>query len=209
MAPNQGKLLYLLAKLCHAENILEVGTLGGYSAIWFAQALGSSSEGKVITLEIDPKHAEVARENIKNAGYEEKVEVKVGAALDSLAGMEEEGWGKEAKKMDLVFIDADKANNARYLEYGLKFARKGAVIVVDNVGRKGMISDTWKGEIDKAVLGSREVIKRIGELEKEGKLEGTALQTVGSKGVSCIALPLLKPVLIIIQWDGFTIALVN
>lgn len=184
VAPNQGKLLYLLAKLCHAQNILEVGTLGGYSAIWFAQALESSSTGKVVSLEIDPKHAEVARENIKSAGYEANIEVRVGPALESLAEMESEGWGKESKKVDMVFIDADKANNVGYLEYGLKFARKGAVIVVDNVGRNGRISDTWKGEVDKSILGSRAVLKRMGELEKEGRLEGTAVQTVGCKGVS-------------------------
>jgi len=137
VAPNQGKLLYLLAKMNSAVNILEVGTLGGYSAICFAKALPAG--GKLISLEIDPRSAEIARGNIKNAGYEEKVEIKVAPALKSLKKMEEEeGWGKEGKKIDLVFIDADKENNARYLEYAVKFAKKGTVIIIDNVGRAGL-----------------------------------------------------------------------
>ncbi|KAB8295080.1 hypothetical protein EYC80_007019 [Monilinia laxa] len=174
LAPNQGKLLYLLAKLCYAQNVLE-----------------SSSPGKVISLEIDPKHAEVARENIKDSGHEANGKVRVGPALASLAEMETERWGKEGKKVDLVFIDANKADNVGYLEYGLKFARKGAVIVVDNVGRNGRISDNWKGEVDKSILGSRDVMKRMRQLGKEGRLEGTAVQTVGSKG-----------------WNGFSITFV-
>jgi len=188
VAPNQGKLLYLLAKMNSAANILEVGTLGGYSAIWFAKALPVG--GKLISLEIDPRSAEVARSNIKNAGYEEKVEIKVAPALESLKKMEEEeGWGNEGKKMDLVFIDADKENNVGYLEYAVKFAKKGTVIIIDNVGRKGRIADS--NSTNSMVQGTRRGLDLLGKLEKEGVLEATAVQTVGSKG-----------------WDGFAVSLV-
>ncbi|KAA8569424.1 hypothetical protein EYC84_001061 [Monilinia fructicola] len=102
--------------------------------------------------------------------------------------MESEGWGKESKKVDMVFIDADKANNVGYLEYGLKFARKGAVIVVDNVGRNGRISDTWKGEVDKSILGSRAVLKRMGELEKRGETRG---DSCADRGIGMVSASLL------------------
>ncbi|KAH9906963.1 O-methyltransferase-like protein family 3 [Xylariomycetidae sp. FL2044] len=191
VAPNQGKLFYLLAKLVSAKNILEVGTLGGYSAIWFSKAL--PEDGKLVTLEIEPKHARVAEANIKNAGFEHKVQVRVGPALDTLRNMEDEGWGvgKENGAFDLVFIDADKIHNWDYVEYGLKFGRVGTVIIVDNVGRQGRIGDPTftEGGQGANVVGARRVIEMMG---KDKRLDATVLQTLGVKG-----------------WDGFAMAVVG
>lgn len=190
VAPNQGKLFYLLAKLVNAKNILEVGTLGGYSAIWFAKAL--PKDGKLITLELDPKHADVAEANIKEAGFAEKVEVRLGPALESLEKMEAEGWGlgKDKGVFDLVFIDADKPNNWEYLEYALKFARIGTAIVVDNVGRKGKLADEnfTEGPRGQDVVHTRRMFQNMG---KDKRVEVSAVQTVGCKG-----------------WDGFALAVV-
>jgi predicted O-methyltransferase YrrM len=190
VAPNQGKLFYLFAKMISAKNILEVGTLGGYSAIWFAKAL--PTDGKLITLELEPKHAQVAESNIKNAGFDDKVQVRVGPALETLKKMEGEGWGvgKDNGPFDLVFIDADKQQNWEYVDQALKFARVGTVIVVDNVGRKGRIADPGftEGYAGSAVVGTRRMFEMIG---KDRRLDASAVQTVGSKG-----------------WDGFALALV-
>lgn len=182
VAPNDGKLLYLLAKMNRSRRILEVGTLGGYSSIWLAKAVAPAG-GKVITLELEPEHARVARSNIKNAGFEGIVEVKVGPALETL---EEMGKGNEVEPFDLVFIDADKQNNVGYLRWALQFSHVGTVIVVDNVVRRGRVVD-WENT-DPAVQGVRDLFEFIKE---EERLESTALQTVGSKG-----------------WDGFAVALV-
>ncbi|MFE2556074.1 O-methyltransferase [Streptomyces sp. NPDC059352] len=171
VAPNQGKLLHLLAATQGARNILEIGTLGGYSTIWLARAL--PADGRLITLEYDPAHADVARANIAHAGLDRIVEVRTGAALDSLPQLEAEGAGP----FDLVFIDADKVNNPRYVEWALKLSRPGTVIVVDNVVRGGRI--TTEHPDDPAITGTREMFELVA---REPRLDATALQTVGTKG---------------------------
>ncbi|MDV9193193.1 O-methyltransferase [Streptomyces sp. SR27] len=171
VAPNQGKLLHLLALTQGAGNILEIGTLGGYSTIWLARAL--PADGRLITLEYDPAHAAVARANIARAGLDKLVEVRTGAALDSLPELEAEGAGP----FDLVFIDADKVNNPRYVEWALKLSRPGTVIVVDNVVRGGRI--TTPHPEDPAITGTRELFDLVA---REPRLEATAVQTVGTKG---------------------------
>jgi predicted O-methyltransferase YrrM len=175
-----GKLLNLLARLVGARRILEVGTLGGYSTIWMARAL--PAEGRIITLEIDPRHAEVARANIQRAGVDAEVEVRVGPALDSLPKLAAEGAGP----FDLVFIDADKANIPEYFEWGLKLGRPGGAIVVDNVIRNGAVLDP-SGRDDR-VAG----VRRLNDLlASRPDLNATTIQTVGGKG-----------------YDGFTLALI-
>jgi predicted O-methyltransferase YrrM len=135
VAPNQGKLLHLLARMKGARRILEIGTLGGYSTIWLARAL--PPDGRLVTLEVEPRHAEVARANLNRAGLSELVEIRVGAAAGSLAQLCEE----DAGPFDLIFIDADKPNNPLYLKWALKLATQGCLIVVDNVVREGAIVD--------------------------------------------------------------------
>lgn len=174
-------MLYLLAKMNHAKRILEVGTLGGYSSIWFAKAV--PSDGKVITLELEFEHAEVARSNIANAGFDSVVEVKVGPALETLENMSKAG---SVEPFDMVFIDADKDNNSGYLKWALEFSHVGTLIVIDNVVRRGRPVDMEN--LEPAVVGVRDVFEM---LKKETRLECTAIQTVGSKG-----------------WDGFAMALV-
>ncbi|MDX2558624.1 O-methyltransferase [Streptomyces sp. TX20-6-3] len=171
VAPNQGKLLHLLAQLQGARNILEIGTLGGYSTIWLARAL--PADGRLITLEYDPDHADVARANLAHAGLDKIVEVRTGAALDSLPRLEAEGAGP----FDLVFIDADKVNNPRYVEWALKLSRPGTVIIVDNVVRGGRI--TTPDPDDPAITGTRELFDLVAA---EPRLDATAIQTVGTKG---------------------------
>jgi predicted O-methyltransferase YrrM len=180
VTPSQGKLLHVLALASGAKRVLEIGTLGGYSTIWLARALGRG--GRVVTLEFEPKHAEVAKKNLKRAGLAKKVEIRVGAAADSLARLLEEG----VKPFDLIFIDADKQNNAVYLDWALNLAKRGTVIVVDNVVREGALADA--GSTDPAIVGTRAMFKRMGN---EPRLSATAVQTVGSKG-----------------YDGFAIAVV-
>ncbi|MFD3725381.1 O-methyltransferase [Streptomyces sp. NPDC058671] len=171
VAPNQGKLLHLLASMQGARNILEIGTLGGYSTIWLARAL--PADGRLISLEYDPAHADVARANIARAGLDTVVEVRTGAALDSLPGLEAEGAGP----FDLVFIDADKVNNPRYVEWALRLSRPGTVIIVDNVVRGGAIVTPHPD--DPAITGTRELFDLVAA---EPRLDATALQTVGAKG---------------------------
>ncbi|GGU84966.1 O-methyltransferase [Streptomyces litmocidini] len=171
VAPNQGKLLHLLAAMQGARNVLEIGTLGGYSTIWLARAL--PADGRLITLEYDPAHADVARANIARAGLDEIVEVRTGAALDTLPQLEEEGAGP----FDLVFIDADKANNPHYVAWALKLSRPGTVIIVDNVVRNGKVATPDPD--DPAITGTREMFDLIAG---EPRLDATALQTVGTKG---------------------------
>ncbi|MFJ9367154.1 O-methyltransferase [Nocardia sp. NPDC101769] len=180
VSPPQGKFLYLIAKSVRARRVLEVGTLGGYSTTWLARAVGKA--GRVVTLEYEPKHAEVARHNLDRAGVGERVDVRVGAALDSLPVLAEE----QPEPFDLVFIDADKVNNADYVRWALRLTRPGSVIIVDNVVRNGGIADA--ASADAAVRASREVIELIAA---EPRLDGTVLQTVGGKG-----------------WDGFAYAVV-
>lgn len=176
VAPVQGKFLYLLARIGGARRVLEIGTLGGYSTIWLARAVGES--GHVTTLEYEPRHAEVARANLDRAGVGARVDIRVGAALDTLPHLE--------GPFDLVFIDADKENNSNYVREALRLSRPGTVIVVDNVVRAGAISDPE--DDDSKVRASREL---LAVLAAEPRLDATALQTVGVKG-----------------WDGFALALV-
>jgi len=176
----QGKLLNLIARMSSAKRILEVGTLGGYSTIWLARAVPAG--GKVVTLELEPHHAKVARANLKRAGLSELVELRVGPALESLATLAGEG----AAPFDLIFIDADKPNNPNYLSWAMKLSRPGTVIICDNVIRDGAVLN--QDGSDAGVEGARAAFSFIGG---NARLDGTAIQTVGAKG-----------------YDGFAIAIV-
>lgn len=180
VAPPQGKLLHLLARLMGARRILELGTLGAYSTIWLARALPPG--GRVITLEFSPKHAAVARGNITRAGLDDVIELREGAAIDSLAQLVAEG----AEPFDLIFIDADKPNNPAYVRGALQLARPGTLLILDNVVRNGGILDPASDA--PGVQGTRDALDL---LAAEPRVSATALQTVGSKG-----------------WDGFALALV-
>jgi predicted O-methyltransferase YrrM len=171
VAPNQGKLLSMLARIHGASRILEIGTLGGYSTIWLARALPES--GSIVTLEIDPKHAEVARENLDRAGFSKRVDVRVGRAVDTLEAM----VGSGEAPFDFVFIDADKPGNPHYLDYAVRLARPGALIVVDNVVRNGGVANPRS--TDPNVIGVRTMMDQIAA---NPRLDATAIQTVGSKG---------------------------
>ena len=177
VSAQQGKFLSLLATAVGARRILEIGTLGGFSTIWLAR--GAGPDGRVTTLEYEPKHAEVARVNIDRAGVGDRVEVLVGAALDTLPSV-------TGGPFDLVFIDADKENNPVYLEWAVKLTRPGSVIVVDNVIREGAILSP---DQDAVVRGTRRVLELMGE---HPGLDTAVLQTVGAK-----------------HWDGFALALVK
>ena len=180
VAPNQGKLLHLLARLQGARTVLEIGTLGGYSTIWLARALPPG--GQVVTLEVDPKHAAVARTNFVRAGLERVIELRVGRALDLLPQLAAERRGA----FDLIFIDADKVNIADYFAWALKLSRRGSVIIVDNVVRKGAVADA--ASEDPAVQG----VRRFNALlATESRVSATAIQTVGSKGHDGFALALV------------------
>jgi predicted O-methyltransferase YrrM len=178
VAPNQGKLLNLLARAAGARTILELGTLGGYSTIWLARALPPG--GKLVTCEYDPKHAKVARANLARAGFgEDVVEIRVGAALDTLPTL--------AGPFDFVFIDADKENLASYVTAVLELSRPGTTIVVDNVVRQGKVADP--DSTDSAVRGVRRMFEL---LAKEPRLDATAVQTVGSKGYDGFVLAIVR-----------------
>ncbi len=180
VSPAQGKFLHLIARLAGAKNILEIGTLGGYSTIWLARAL--PAEGWIVTLEFSQAHADVARANFAAAGVADKVDLRVGPALDSLPTLQ-----TEQRVFDLVFIDADKSNNVSYLRWALKLSRQGTVIIVDNVVRKGAILD------DEAASPDIAGIRRMFDIaSQEKRWNATALQTVGAKG-----------------WDGFAIGIVE
>ena len=179
VSPPQGKLLHLLARLVGARTVLELGTLAGYSTIWLARAL--PADGLVVTVEIEPRYAEVARANVERAALESLVDARVGAALDVLPAIEAEGLGP----FDLVFVDADKRNSPAYFDWALRLTRSGSLIVVDNVVRGGGVragNDEWS-------RASRELVER---LAAEQRVDATVIQTVGSKG-----------------WDGFALALVR
>nr|WP_035287067.1 O-methyltransferase [Actinokineospora spheciospongiae] len=169
VAPNQGRLLNLLARTRGARRILEVGTLGGYSAIWLGRALPPG--GRLVSLELDEAHAVVARENLAAAGLAGVVEVVVGPALESLPGL------VGGEPFDFVFIDADKPSNPEYFRWALRLTAPGSVIVVDNVVRGGAVADG--GSVDPGVVGTRELNRLIAA---ESRVEATAVQTVGSKG---------------------------
>jgi predicted O-methyltransferase YrrM len=177
----QGKFLHLIARIIGARRILEIGALGGYSTIWLARAL--PEDGRIVTLEIDPEHAAVARANVDSAGVGGKVDLRLGAALNSLPSLSDEG----CEPFDLVFIDADKANNSAYLAWSRKLSRPGTVIVCDNVVRDGALTNPRSS--DASVRGARALFDA---LSQDPGMTSTALQTVGVKG-----------------WDGFTLTLVE
>lgn len=171
VTPLQGKFLHLLARLSGAREILEIGTLGGYSTIWLARAVPAG--GRVVTLELLPENAEVARANIARAGLTDRARVLVGPALDTLPTLRDLGYGP----FDLVFIDADKGNNPYYLRWAIDLARSGTVIVVDNVVRHGSIADP-DGSTEE-VRGTQEMFNLAAQIEG---FDATVLQTVGAKG---------------------------
>ncbi len=179
VAAHMGKLLMMVALMVDARRILEIGTLGGYSTIWLARAL--PQDGRLITLELDPRHARVARANIAAAGLSALVDIRLGPALDALPMLADDG------PFDLTFIDADKSNNAAYLKWALKLSRPGSAIVIDNVVRGGAVADP--DSRDASVIGARKVTEAIAA---EPRLTATALQTVGAK-----------------SYDGFILALVG
>jgi predicted O-methyltransferase YrrM len=180
VAPNQGKLLHLLARLQGSRSILEIGTLGGYSTIWLARALPPG--GRLITLEADPKHARVAAANIARAGLNAVVEIRLGQALDSLSRLETEGSGP----FDLIFIDADKPGYPDYFVRALRLSRLGTLIVADNVVRQGAVADA--ASEDPRVQG----VRRFNELlAAEPRVSATVIQTVGSKGYDGLGIALV------------------
>ncbi|NKY52794.1 O-methyltransferase [Nocardia vermiculata] len=180
VSPPQGKFLHLIALTARARRVLEIGTLGGYSTLWLARAVGP--QGRVVTLEFDAHHAEVARANLDRKGVGERVEIRIGAALDVLPGVEQDN----PEPFDLVFIDADKINNAEYVRWALRLTRPGSVVIVDNVVRRGALAGGDPD--DPGVRGAREALQ---VLAAEPRLDATVLQTVGGKG-----------------WDGFAYAVV-
>lgn len=177
VSPAQGKFLHLMVKVAGARRVLEIGTLGGYSTVWMAKAL--PPDGRLVTLEYSPKHAEVARENVARAGLMGQVEVRVGAALDLLPAVE--------GPFDLIFIDADKPNNPGYLDWAVRLSRPGTVIILDNVVRDGRVTDA--SSEDRNVKGSRAAFDFFHD---HPRLDSTALQTVGQKGYDGFAIALVK-----------------
>jgi predicted O-methyltransferase YrrM len=180
VSPSQGKLLHLLARACGARTILEIGTLGGYSTIWLARALPAG--GRLVTLEAEPRHAAVARGNIARAGLADIVDLRLGAAQDTLPRLAAEARGP----FDLIFIDADKQGYPGYLAWALKLSRRGTLILADNVVRKGAVIDP--SSTDPTVLG----VRRMNELlAAEPRLSATVVQTVGSKGYDGLVIALV------------------
>jgi predicted O-methyltransferase YrrM len=180
VSAQHGKLLFLLVTATRATRILEIGTLAGYSTIQLARGVGAG--GRVVTLEFEPRHAEVARESLVRAGVDDRVEVIVGAALDTLptlAGREE--------PFDLIFIDADKENNVAYVEWAIKLGAPGSIIVVDNIARSGRVLDPASDDLQARAV--RDMLEMMGE---NPRLDAAAIQTVGTKG-----------------WDGFAVAIVK
>ena len=180
VSPTQGKLLRLLARMAGARRILEIGTLGGYSSLWLAGAL--PADGRLITLELNARHAAVARSNFKRAGTTDRIELREGPALDSLAKLQAEGM----PPFDFFFIDADKPNNPNYLAWALKLCRRGSVMVFDNVVRDGAVLNERSD--DPAVQSTRRLHDLLGA---EPRLSVTAIQTVGVKGHDGFALALV------------------
>lgn len=181
VAPNQGKLLWLLVKATRAHKVLEVGTLGGYSTIWLAKALPKT--GLLVTLESVPLHAEVAKANILHAGLAGRVDVRLGAASESLARLHEE----QAGPFDVVFIDADKPSNPDYFEWALRLTAPGSLIVIDNVVRSGKVLDDTGQD-----LSTRGVRQMFHHIATEPNVSGTAIQTVGCKGHDGFAIVLVS-----------------
>jgi predicted O-methyltransferase YrrM len=180
VSAQHGQLLFVLASAIRANRILEIGTLAGYSTIQLARAVGS--DGRVVTLEYEPKHAQVARENLARAGVDDRVEVIVGAALDTLPALAERD-----ETFDLFFIDADKENNVAYVEWAVKLSEPGAIIVVDNIARFGRVLDPAPDDLQARAV--RDMLEMMGA---NPRLDAAAIQTVGTKG-----------------WDGFAVAIVK
>jgi len=180
VSAQHGKLLFIVATAIRATRVLEIGTLAGYSTIQLARAVGPG--GRVVTLEYEPKHAEVARENLARAGVDDRVEVIVGAALDTLPTLADRG-----ESYDLIFIDADKENNIAYVEWAIKLAAPGSIIVVDNIARSGRVLDPAAEDLQARAV--RDMLEMMGA---NPRLEAAAIQTVGTKG-----------------WDGFAVAIVK
>lgn len=178
VAPVSGKLLNLLIRIGGARRVLEIGTLGGYSTIWMARAVGPT--GAVVTVEAEQANAAVARASIDAAGVGDRVQIRIGRAADVLPTLQSED------PFDLVFIDADKESNTIYLDWAARLGRRGTVVVLDNIGRAGDIIDD--SSTDSMVIGTRDALRMLGE---DPRFDATALQTVGLKG-----------------WDGFALALV-
>ena len=177
VSPLQGKFLHVLVKMTQAKRVLEIGLLGGYSTIWMASALPRG--GRIVSLEFSPKHALIARANLRYAGLLGRVDVRVGPALESLPALARERGGK----FDLIFIDADKENNPQYLEWALKLSRRGSVIVVDNVARHGKVIEAGSKEAD--TQGTRRCLEMMAA---NPRLSAVAMQTVGLKGLDGFAL---------------------
>ncbi|MGJ6121738.1 O-methyltransferase [Mycolicibacterium sp. Y3] len=177
VSAQHGHLLQLLARIAGARRVLEIGTLAGYSTICLARGVGP--DGRVVTLEFDPRHAEVARKNFERAGVADRVEVIVGAALDTLPTLQ--------GPFDLFFIDADKENNSAYVEWAVRLAAPGAVIVVDNVTRMGRVLEPEPSDVQ-----ARAVRDMLALMGRHPRLDTAAIQTVGTKG-----------------WDGFAVAVVT
>jgi predicted O-methyltransferase YrrM len=180
VSAQHGRLLALLATVMHASRVLEIGTLAGYSTINLARGVGPG--GRVVTLEYQPRHAEVARKNFERAGVAERVEVIVGAALDTLPQLAERG-----ETFDLIFIDADKENNVAYVEWAIKLGAPGSVIVVDNIARMGRVLDPAADDAQARAV--RDMLEMMGE---HPQLDAAAIQTVGTK-----------------EWDGFAVAVIK
>jgi predicted O-methyltransferase YrrM len=182
VSPSQGKLLTVLARAINARRVLEVGTLAGYSTIWLARGL--PTDGRIVTLEFDPKHAAVARTNFQRAKLATMIDVRVGAAIDTLPAIAAE----KLEPFDLVFIDADKVNTPEYFDWALKLTRPGALIVVDNVVRNGKLADPDSHDVN--VRGMQRFMDLLARHSNANRVVASAVQTVGSKG-----------------YDGFAIAL--
>ena len=180
VSAQHGRLLSLLARMSNAKRVLEIGTLAGYSTINLARGVGA--DGRVVTLEFEPRHAEVARTNFERAGVADRVEVIVGAALDTLPRLAERG-----ETFDMFFIDADKENNVSYVEWAIKLGHPGSVIVVDNIARMGRVLNP--ADDDRQAKAVRDMFDMIGE---HPRLDAAAIQTVGTK-----------------NWDGFAVAMVR
>ncbi|GAF65838.1 O-methyltransferase [Bacillus sp. TS-2] len=181
VTPPQGKFLAMLAQLKEAKNILEIGTLGGYSTIWLAETL--PQDCRLVTLEVDPTHVKTAQKNIKKAGLEDKITIIEGSALETLPTLQERGFSD----FDFIFIDADKPNNPRYIEWALALAKKGAIIVSDNVVRDGEVIN--KNSTDERVIGVR---KFVNILSEDQRADSVALQTVGEKGYDGFVLTIVQ-----------------
>jgi predicted O-methyltransferase YrrM len=181
VSPLQGKFLHVLVRITQAKRVLEIGTLGGYSTICMARALPKG--GRIVTLEFEPRHAEIARANLRRAKMLARVDIRIGPALQTLPVLHSSGEGP----FDFIFIDADKENNPQYLEWAVKLSRPGTVILVDNVARHGAVIESKSTEPD--IVGTRRMMK---QMAKNPRLSATALQTVGVKGLDGFAIAVVE-----------------